>query len=142
MFDIYVIDILVTMCNSIEITLANSSIKAPTVINGGYLLYCPKDSQIKKANDGNLSLDISIKIPNGYYGRIENMEPLFNMGIFVFGELVAGSHSNITLKTHRYGFTDIDTKTQYNINIKKDTVVGKLIIREIDTPLPLFIYKN
>lgn len=105
-----------------DIKLHNTFVKMPTIMDGGYLLYCPDDMQLAPQIMSTRSLNLDINIPNIFYGKIVDVDSMLDLGFTVYGNLKPGANSNVKLR--------IINNAPFMQNIKKDTVIGKLVIEK------------
>ncbi len=113
---------IIKMSPLFDIKLHNSSIKMPTIMDGGYLLYCPNDMQLAPQILNTCLLNLDINIPNIFYGKIVDVDSMLDLGFTVYGNLKPGANSNVQLR--------IINNAPFMQNIKKDTVIGKLVIEK------------
>ena len=113
---------------AIEIRTLDLNTKEPTKSGCGLLLYCPNNIHIAPGSNS-FPLNLSIQLPEGYYGRIVDIGTLSVLRtIHVFGHVEPGYNMNANIYINVIN-CNINNDPVY---LTKNEIIGKLIIEKYE----------
>lgn len=130
--------------NFIEVYKFDKNAKIPTKANkedAGFDLYSIEDIYIKMGETKKIKTGISLNIPPGYVGKIEDRSSMALKGLRTGGGIIdAGYSGEISVVMHNFSANNTSITDKW-YHIKSGDKIAQIIIQKIESPEIIIVDK-